>query len=288
MTYRGRFAPSPTGQLHFGSLVAAVGSWLCARHATGQWLVRMEDIDPPREVAGSAAGILAALPAFGLVADEPPLFQSQRIAAYDVAFEQLRTAGQLFPCWCSRSELAAGGGLHQDGQCVAVADSNRPPAWRLRVPDIEVDFDDALQGPQRENLRERVGDFVIRRAEGFYSYQLACVVDDAFQGITEVVRGSDLLDSTARQIWLQRCLGLPTPAYRHLPLVMGADGRKLSKSEQSSPVDPANPLPALQQALSFLSVPTQAAATDVRDLLAHALANFDPALLPHCSGHSFA
>jgi glutamyl-Q tRNA(Asp) synthetase len=288
MTYRGRFAPSPTGQLHFGSLVAAVGSWLYARHAGGQWLVRMEDIDPPREVAGAAAGILAALPAFGLLADAPPLFQSQRIAAYDVAFEQLRAAGQLFPCWCSRSELAAGGGLHRDGQCIAAADPERPPAWRLRVPDVEVDFDDALRGPQHENLRESVGDFVIRRAEGFYSYQLACVVDDAFQGVTEVVRGSDLLDSTARQVWLQRCLGLPTPAYRHLPLVMGADGRKLSKSEQASPVDPANPLPALRQALTFLSVPTLAAATDVQNLLAHALANFDPALLPHCSGHSVA
>ncbi|GGY17023.1 glutamyl-Q tRNA(Asp) synthetase [Rhodanobacter panaciterrae] len=288
MTYHGRFAPSPTGQLHFGSLVAAVGSWLCARHAGGQWLVRMEDIDPPREVAGSAASILAALPAFGLVADAPPLFQSQRIEAYDVAFEQLRAAGQLFPCWCSRSELAAGGGLHRDGQCVAAADPDRLPAWRLRVPDIEVAFDDALLGPQHENLRESVGDFVIRRAEGFYSYQLACVVDDTFQGITEVVRGSDLLDSTARQIWLQRCLDLPTPAYRHLPLVMGADGRKLSKSEQASPVDPADPLPALRQALAFLSVPVLATATEVQDLLAHALANFDPALLPQCSGHSFA
>jgi glutamyl-Q tRNA(Asp) synthetase len=286
MTYRGRFAPSPTGQLHFGSLVAAVGSWLYARHAGGQWLVRMEDIDPPREIAGATAGILAALPAFGLVADEPPLFQSQRIAAYDVAFEQLLAAGQLFPCWCSRSELAAGGGLHRAGQCIAAADPDRPPAWRLRVPDIEVDFDDALRGPQHENLRESVGDFVIRRAEGFYSYQLACVVDDAHQGITDVVRGSDLLDSTARQIWLQRCLGLPTPTYRHLPLVMGADGRKLSKSEQASPVDPAEPLPMLRQALAFLSVPTRADATNVQDLLARALADFDPALLPHCSGHS--
>ncbi|MEO9214814.1 MAG: tRNA glutamyl-Q(34) synthetase GluQRS [Rhodanobacter sp.] len=288
MTYHGRFAPSPTGQLHFGSLVAAAGSWLCARHAGGQWLLRMEDIDPPREVAGSAAGILAALPAFGLVADAPALFQSQRITAYDVAFEQLRAAGQLFPCWCSRSELAAGGGLHRDGRCVAAADPDRLPAWRLRVPDIAVNFDDALQGAQHENLRESVGDFVIRRAEGFYSYQLACVVDDAFQGITEVVRGSDLLDSTARQIWLQRCLDLPTPAYRHLPLVMGADGRKLSKSEQASPVDPANPLPVLRQALAFLSVPTLVNATSAQDLLAHALANFDPALLPHCSGHSAA
>jgi glutamyl-Q tRNA(Asp) synthetase len=286
MTYRGRFAPSPTGPLHFGSLVAAVGSWLCARHAGGQWLLRMEDLDPPREVPGAAVGIIEMLPAFGLIADEAPLFQSKRMGAYDAAFEQLRDGGHLFACWCSRSELAAGGGLHRDGHCRADADPDRPPAWRLRVPDIDVSFDDALHGPQRENLRESVGDFVIRRAEGFYSYQLACVVDDAHQGITDVVRGSDLLDSTARQIWLQRCLELPTPTYRHLPLVMGADGRKLSKSEQACAVDPAEPLPMLRQALAFLSVPTPATVTDAQDLLAQALANFDPALLPHCSGHS--
>lgn len=286
MTYRGRFAPSPTGPLHFGSLVAAVGSWLCARHAGGQWLLRMEDIDPPREVPGAAAAIVGTLPAFGLIADEPVLFQSRRLAAYDAAFEQLRAADRLFACWCSRSELAAGGGVHRDGHCVAAADPDRPPAWRLRVPDVDVEFDDALHGPQRENLRESVGDFVIRRAEGFYSYQLACVVDDAHQGITDVVRGSDLLDSTARQIWLQRCLGLPTPTYRHLPLVLGADGRKLSKSEQARAVDPADPLPPLRQALAFLSAPVPAGAHGAADLLAQSLANFDPALLPHCSGHS--
>lgn len=285
MSYRGRFAPSPTGHLHFGSLVAAVGSWLCARHAGGQWLLRMEDIDPPREVAGSAASILAALPAFGLIADAPPLFQSRRIAAYDAAFEQLRMADKVFPCWCSRSELAATG-IHRDAQCVAAADPDRAPAWRLRVPDIDIAFDDTLQGPQRENLRERVGDFVLRRAEGFYSYQLACVVDDAFQGITDVVRGSDLLDSTARQIWLQRCLGLPTPRYLHLPLVLDADGNKLSKSTQAYPVDPDTPLPALRQALAFLQLPAPEALIDAQDLLANALTHFDPALLPHCSGHS--
>jgi glutamyl-Q tRNA(Asp) synthetase len=288
MNYRGRFAPSPTGQLHFGSLVAAVGSWLCARHAGGQWLLRVEDIDPPREVPGAAAGILAALPAFGLVADAPPLFQSQRIAAYDAAFEQLRAAGQVFPCWCSRSELAGAGGIHRDGRCVASPQADHPPAWRLRVPDIEIAFDDALQGPQRQHLRDEVGDFVIRRVEGFYSYQLACVVDDAFQGITEVVRGQDLLDSTARQIWLQRCLGLPTPQYRHLPLVLDSEGRKLSKSERAFPVDPAEPLPALRQALAFLRVPVPGSAADAGELLARALAHFDPADLPHCSGHSFA
>lgn len=285
MTYRGRFAPSPTGHLHFGSLVAAVGSWLCARHAGGQWLLRMEDIDPPREVPGSAASILAALPAFGLVADAPVLFQSQRTAAYDAAFEQLRAANQLFPCWCSRSELAGAGGLHRDGRCVAAPDPDQPPAWRLRTPDVIVEFDDALQGPQRQNLRDEVGDFVIRRVEGLYSYQLACVVDDAHQRITEVVRGQDLLDSTARQIWLQRCLDLPTPAWRHLPLVLDAAGRKLSKSERAFPVDPAAPVPALRRALAFLRRPTTA--IGVHELLAQALVDFDPADLPHCSGHSF-
>jgi glutamyl-Q tRNA(Asp) synthetase len=286
MTCRGRFAPSPTGPLHFGSLVAAVGSWLCARHAGGEWLLRMEDIDPPRELPGSAASILAALPAFGLVADAPPLFQSQRIATYDAAFGQLRAADLVFPCWCSRSELAADGDMHRDGRCVASPNDTRAPAWRMRVPDLEVTFDDALQGPQRQNLRESAGDFVIRRVEGLYSYQLACVVDDAFQRITEVVRGIDLLESTARQIWLQRCLDLPTPVYRHLPLVLDAQGRKLSKSTQAFPVDPADPLPALRHAPEFLHVAVPAHATTTEDLLIRALATFDPALLPHCSGHS--
>jgi glutamyl-Q tRNA(Asp) synthetase len=288
MSYRGRFAPSPTGYLHFGSLVAAVGSWLCARHAGGEWLLRMEDIDPPREVAGSAASILAALPAFGLLADAPALFQSRRVAAYDAAFERLRAAGQVFPCWCSRSDLAGAGGIHRDGHCVASPHPGQAPAWRLRVPDVTIAFDDALQGPQRQNLRDEVGDFVIRRVEGFYSYQLACVVDDACQGITEVVRGQDLLDSTARQIWLQRCLGLPAPKYRHLPLVLDGEGHKLSKSGQAFPIDPADPLPALRRALAFLRAPAPPAAADAHQLLAQALANFDPADLPHCSGHSAA
>ncbi|WP_049622741.1 tRNA glutamyl-Q(34) synthetase GluQRS [Frateuria defendens] len=283
MDYRGRFAPSPTGQLHFGSLAAALGSWLCARHAGGQWLLRVEDIDPPREVPGSATGILAALPAFGLAADAPALYQSQRIAAYDTAFERLRAAGQVFPCWCSRADLAATGGFHRDGRCVAPPDPQRPPAWRLRAPDIEVAFDDALQGPQRQNLRENAGDFVIRRVEGFYAYQLACVVDDAYQGITEVVRGCDLLDSTPRQIWLQRCLGLPTPRYLHLPLALDDEGHKLSKSEHAHPVDPRDPLPALRRALRFLDLPAAIHAASAEALLERALHDFDPSRLPHCS-----
>lgn len=281
MTYRGRFAPSPTGHLHFGSLIAALGSWLCARHAGGQWLVRVEDIDPPREMPGSAESILAALPAFGLVADGPVLFQSSRQHAYDAAFQQLRDAGLVFPCWCSRNDLA--GGLHLDGRCLAAPQAGRQPAWRLRVPEVEIRFDDALQGPQAQNLRTTAGDFVIRRVEGYYAYQLACVVDDAFQGITDVVRGYDLLDSTPRQIFLQRCLGLTTPRYLHLPLALDGSGRKLSKSEQAHPVDPTNPMPALRQALAFLDLTVTPTATRPADLLAHALDHFEPTRLPHCS-----
>lgn len=285
MSYRGRFAPSPTGHLHLGSLVAALGSWLCAHHAGGQWLLRVEDIDPPRNVPGSAQSILAALPAFGLVADGLPLWQSRRLAAYDDAFEQLRRMDLLFPCWCSRSDLAASHGIHRDGRCVAAPAPGRPPAWRLRVPDVTVDFDDALQGPQRQNLHQHAGDFVIRRVDGFYSYQLACVVDDAFQRISEVVRGEDLLDSTPRQIWLQRCLGLPTPRYRHLPLVRDTDGQKLSKSTQAWPVDPSDPLPALRRALAFLALPWPAEAEDPHEVLQQVLMHMDPAHLPHCNSH---
>lgn len=258
------------------------------RHAGGQWLVRMEDIDPPREVPGSAQSILAALPAFGLVADAPVLYQSRRIAAYDAAFEQLRAADQVFPCWCSRQDLADQGGLHRDGHCVAGPDPDRVPAWRLRTPDREIRFDDALQGRKKQNLRESAGDFVIKRVEGFYAYQLACVVDDAWQGVTQVVRGNDLLDSTPRQIWLQRCLGLPTPGYLHLPLALDAGGRKLSKSEHAHPVDPNDPLPALRRALAFLDLPSANEAMSAEALLAYALARFDPAALPHCSERSAA
>lgn len=288
MNYRGRFAPSPTGLLHAGSLAAAVGSWLCARHASGRWLVRMEDIDPPREVPGSAAAMLAALPKFGLVPDEVVICQSSRLAAYDAAFEQLRRAGRVFPCWCSRNDLARTHGLHRDGHCVASADRSRAPAWRLRVPDEEITFTDALQGPQRQQLRKAVGDFVIRRVEGFYSYQLACVVDDAWQGVTDVVRGSDLLDSTPRQILLQRCLGLPTPRYLHLPLVLDSHGRKLSKSERALEVDPSQPLPSLRRALAFLGVEPDETASDAAGLLHVALRHFDPHKLTQCSDHRVA
>lgn len=272
--YRGRFAPSPTGGLHFGSLVAALASWLRARNRHGQWLLRVDDIDPPREVAGSTPAILAALAQLGLQADAPPLYQSARDDAYAAALQHLRDAGHAFPCWCSRTELEAASRVHRDGRCISPRRDDREPAWRLRVPDTVIEFDDALQGPQRQNVRDAVGDFVLKRADGLWSYQLACVVDDAFQGITEVVRGRDLLDSTPRQILLQHLLGVPTPAYLHLPLATDAQGRKLSKSSDAPAIDVADPRVALASTLRFLeqAVPE---ASDIATMLSTAARDFD-------------
>lgn len=278
----GRFAPSPTGELHFGSLVAALASWLQARHAGGRWLLRIDDLDPPREAPGATKAILAALAALGLAADAPVLYQSRRAAAYAVALTQLREAGHAFPCWCTRGDLTAGRRvhhqLHRDGHCLAPARRGRPPTWRLRAPDIAIEFDDGLQGRQRQNVRSDVGDFVLRRADGVWGYHLACVVDDAFQGVTEVVRGCDLIDSTPRQILLQRLLGLPTPAYLHLPLALDAAGRKLAKSTAAPAIDNGAPLAALRRALAFLGQPQPAAGT-VAALLQAASRGFDPAPL---------
>ena len=278
-SYRGRFAPSPTGPLHFGSLVAAVGSWARARAQNGTWLIRIEDIDPPREVPGAATDILATLAAFGMQSDEPVLYQSARSAAYQAAFSQLQLQDQVFPCWCSRSDLVATLGLHR-GSCVAAPDPARAPAWRLRAPDRLVDFMDLVRGRQSQNLRAAAGDFVLRRVEGWYAYQLAVVVDDAEQNITEVVRGADLLDSTPRQIHLQRLLGLPTPAYLHLPLVLDCEGRKLSKQDRARAVDAADPLPALRAALAFLGIDVRRTAANIDALLRAAIAQFDPRRLP--------
>ena len=243
-TYRGRFAPSPTGPLHAGSLLAALGSWLLARQAGGEWLLRIEDVDPPREIAGAADGQIAALAAFGLRHDGPIEYQSQRHALYQAALDRLLAIGLAFECHCSRSDLAASGGIHR--RCVA--GGRRPdPAIRLRVEDgCDIAFDDLVHGRVTQRVDIEAGDFVLRRADGLWAYQLAVVVDDAAQGITDIVRGGDLLDSTPRQIALQRVLGLPTPRYAHLPLLLGDDGRKLSKSCAAIPVDPADPLPALQ------------------------------------------
>ncbi|TWI11901.1 tRNA glutamyl-Q(34) synthetase GluQRS [Aerolutibacter ruishenii] len=278
--YRGRFAPSPTGDLHAGSLLAAFGSWLLARHAGGEWLVRMEDVDAPREVPGAARRQLAALAAFGLHPDRTVVFQSQRGALYQAALDRLLASGQAFVCHCSRAALGATRGIHRT--CVATA-PRADPAVRLRVPDTAViAFDDAIQGPQRQDVAREVGDFVLRRADDCWAYQLAVVVDDAEQGITDVVRGADLLDSTPRQILLQQALGLPRPRYAHLPLVLDAHGRKLSKSDAAHPVDPADPLPALRGAWAALGQPPHAlsAAADVPTMLAAARTHFDPRRIP--------
>ena len=275
---RGRFAPSPTGPLHFGSLVAALGSWLFARAAGGDWLVRIEDIDPPREVPGAATGQLATLAAFGLDPDEPPVFQSGRGDLYEAALAQLLARGEAFECHCSRTDLAAAHGIHR--ACVA-GRRRRTPAIRLRVPDGRLGFEDRIQGHFEQDLGREVGDVVLRRADGYWAYQLAVVVDDAAQGITDVVRGADLLDSTPRQILLQQRLGLPTPAYAHLPLVRDAEGRKLGKSLAALPVDAADPLPALRAAWAFLGQdPLRWPAGAPRPALAGAVAAFDPGRVP--------
>jgi len=281
MSYRGRFAPSPTGPLHLGSLVAAVGSWLRARTRNGAWLVRMEDLDPPREVPGAAADILATLAAFGLESDEPVIYQSRREPAYRAAFEQLRAAGEVFACWCSRADLESAHGIHR-GACVAAPDGQRAPAWRVRSPRVTIEFDDVALGPQAQNLREAAGDFVVRRVEGWYAYQLAVVVDDAYQRISEVVRGVDLFDSTPRQIHLQRLLGLPTPDYLHLPVVLDENGRKLSKQDRARPVDRRDPAPALRSALGFLGLDDalRGVPSNCSALLGEALRCFDVARVP--------
>ena len=263
-----------------GSLVAALGSWLMARAAGGAWLVRVEDLDPPREVPGARDRQLAALHAFGLEPDGPVILQSTRGARYRAAMDRLLATGLAFECHCSRTDLAATGGIHR--ACVA-GRVRETPAVRLRVPDgSQVTFDDLLLGPQQQAVDRDVGDFVLRRADGLWAYQLAVVVDDAEQAISDVVRGADLLDSTPRQILLQVALGLPTPRYAHLPLVVDAQGRKLSKSLAALPVDPADPVPALHSAWRLLGQPLRPAAgcTDARGFLHAAQVAFDMARVP--------
>jgi len=279
--YRGRFAPSPTGDLHFGSLYAALASWLDARRHGGEWLIRIEDLDPPRELAGSAEGILETLAAYGMESDGPIEWQSRRSALYADALEFLRARGHAFECRCSRKRLAASG-LHH-GVCNAPPSTrHRPAAWRVLVPELEVEYVDAVRGAMRQDLWRAVGDFVVRRVEGYYAYQLAVVVDDAAQGVTDVVRGGDLLDSTARQIYLQRLLGHPTPRYLHVPLVVDGGGRKLSKHYASAPVSRQDPLPALTLALELLGIDPDALPRirQPATLIQAAVPLFDPTRIP--------
>ena len=250
--YVGRFAPSPTGPLHFGSLVAAVASYLDARAHQGRWLIRVDDLDPPREVDGAAESILADLDALGMRADGPVVYQSRQQAHYDTALEKLLSAGIAFPCGCTRRDLPANGVY--PGTCLDGIPAGRSPrSIRLRVDGADVGWQDRIQGAQHKNLGDSVGPFVIRRADGLTAYQLAVVVDDARAGITDIVRGADLADSTPRQIHLQRMLRLPTPRYAHVPVALDSRGRKLSKSTGARPVNTESPLSLLREVWQFLT-----------------------------------
>jgi glutamyl-Q tRNA(Asp) synthetase len=262
--YVGRFAPSPTGPLHQGSLATALGSRLDALAHGGKWLLRIEDVDRPREMPGAREAILAALSALGFEADGPIELQSRRGELYERAFEQLRDSGLVYPCACTRREIAdslSRAGRRRDrhaehvypGTCRERLPAGRAArAWRFRVDDAVVGWADRSGSAFEEPLASEVGDFVLRRADGLWAYQLAVVVDDALQGVTDIVRGEDLIGSTARQILLQRVLGLPTPRYLHLPVVRSQSGEKLSKQTGAAAIDLADPLQALQAAARHL------------------------------------
>lgn len=282
---RGRFAPSPTGPLHFGSLVAAVGSYLHARCRGAQWLVRIEDLDPPREVPGAADEILRALEAHCLEWDENILYQSERHQRYEEILQDLIARRLAYPCVCTRREIADSAlqgidGPVYPGTCRNGLPAGRTPrAWRVRVPDGTITFVDEHLGTIAQDVAREVGDFVLKRADGLYAYQLAVVVDDADQGITHIVRGADLLDSTARQISLQRLLAFPTPTYLHLPVVVDEAGDKLSKQTRAAPIDCDRPSGNLCDALRFLGQepPKGLAGEPPGTVISWARAHWDPA-----------
>jgi glutamyl-Q tRNA(Asp) synthetase len=283
-TYRGRFAPSPSGPLHFGSMVAAVGSYLDAKAHGGTWALRIDDLDPPRVAPGSVDSILRCLQAFDMRWDGEVFYQSTRSDAYRSALAKLRDDGRVYACVCSRKEIGdAGSGTVYPGTCRAgIVHDRRPHAWRARTDSAIVEFDDLLQGRVRQELEHEVGDFVAYRADGIASYHLACAVDDAAQGITHVVRGADLLDSTPRQVHLQRLLGLPTPAYLHLPVAIHADGQKLSKQTLAQGVNPDDAVSVLRAVLNFLdhAPPDSLRRDDLGTLWRWAIANWRRDRLP--------
>jgi len=288
--YRGRFAPSPTGPLHFGSLVAAVGSYVDARFHQGKWLVRIDDLDTPRNVKGAADDILKTLEAYGLHWDEQIVYQSLRTAAYEEAFHQLKKSGTVYPCSCSRKEIADSTLGHGDefiypGTCrEGLRPGKSARAWRVRVDKTHISFADQVQGSVAQDLATEVGDFVVRRADVLFAYQLAVVVDDAFQGVSHVVRGADLLFSTPRQIYLQRLLRLGTPAYMHLPVAVNTQGEKLSKQTLAQPVRINNAASSLFDALVFLrqQPPAELRHDSGERILAWAVPNWHPEMLLNC------
>lgn len=284
--YRGRFAPSPTGKPHLGTLIAAVASYLQARSKGGEWLLRIEDVDTARRVAGADDEILRTLDKFGFEWDHEVLWQSRRSDLYQQALERLIAAGLAFPCTCSR-KLLAQTAAELSGIYPGTCRTRKFPfehehAIRLRAADTTIGFDDAVAGEYRQSLASSCGDFVIKRRDGLFAYQLAVVVDDALQGVTEVVRGADLLDSTPRQIYLQQCLEYEQPDYLHLPLILDQHGRKLSKSEGAAELTPARPATSLHKALAHLGQqpPRELVQASTADIWQWALENWDIAKIP--------
>lgn len=288
MKYIGRFAPSPTGLLHIGSLLTAVASYADARFHSGKWLLRMEDLDPPREMQGAADNILFTLEKFGFEWDGEVAYQSQRHAFYRDALDDLRVRNLVYPCDCSRKDWHEKARLGADGFVYNGACANKnifrqpekPPAWRVRVPDEIIEFDDEIVGYYAQNLAHDIGDFVLLRADGFWAYQLAVVVDDAAQGITHIVRGQDLLVSTPRQIYLQRCLNAPTPHYAHLPLLTNKLGQKWSKQTRADAIDVNQAAAQLRQVMSYLNIPTAPDTNQPHDLLNWTVANWQMTRVP--------
>jgi glutamyl-Q tRNA(Asp) synthetase len=279
--YIGRFAPTPSGHLHFGSLVAALASYLDARSVGGRWLMRMEDLDPPREEPGAQAAILKALESYGFEWDGEVVRQSDRHDAYAEVLNRLFNHGLAYACTCSRKTLAPYHGIYP-GLCRNAGHDTKDAAIRLRVPELEYHFIDRVQGEYRQHLGRDVGDFVIRRRDGLYAYQLAVVLDDAWQGITDVVRGADLLDSTPRQLYLQELLGLPQPRYLHIPLITQPDGHKLGKSYRSPPLTEDQATPLLLRALRALghNPGAELAYATPREVLNWGIAHWDAGLIP--------
>ena len=286
--YIGRFAPSPTGLLHIGSLLTALASYADARANRGKWLVRMEDLDPPREMPGAAAHILHTLEAFGFEWDGEVVWQSRRHSLYRDALGRLKEKGLLYPCYCSRKDWQAAAaqgadGFVYNGRCRRPEDrphTDKPPAWRIRVNDETIGFDDGIVGHYAQNLARDIGDFVLLRADGFWAYQLAVVADDADQGITHIIRGQDLLVSTPRQIYLQRCLGFATPHYAHLPLLVNKHGQKWSKQTLAPALDENHKEQLLRQVLQYLNLPPAPEVSRPQALLSWAIEHWQPHKIP--------
>lgn len=290
--YIGRFAPSPTGLLHIGSLLTAVASYADARAHQGEWLVRIEDLDPPREMPGAAADILRTLEAFGFEWDGEVAYQSRRYDLYQDTLDRLKAAGLVYPCYCSRKDWQAAAtqgadGFVYNGRCRVPQQrpntQNKTPAWRIQVPDRVIGFSDGIVGQYAQNLAHDIGDFVLLRADGYWAYQLAVVADDADQGITHIVRGQDLLVSTPRQIYLQQCLGVPTPSYAHLPLLTNNQGQKWSKQTLAPALDLNQKEQLLRQVLTYLNLPEAPAVNRPQELLDWAVAHWQMSKIPKSS-----